>query len=463
MTPSFDLTDFRVQVPHIDQYFGVWAMHEPAFNGLVGHARQLNVQLHLQQQQQPEAQAQVQARASQEIRVQRGGIALVELSGSLQKQASSFSGGTSTVAVRRQLRAAMNDEAVAGILLHIDSPGGTVAGTDDLARDVAAAARQMPVYAYIEDLGASAAYYVASQATKVFANAAGLVGSIGVFTVVHDLSQLAENQGIKVHVVKFGSFKGTGVPGTTVTDEQLAEMQKLVNGYGEDFVATIAAGRNLPRAVAESLADGRLHKGQAAVDLKLIDAVQSIDETLSQLIEATQKPPSQKSQSQKPSRGSRATDATRRPTMSQDLTSAVATELVSSQASLAQLKKALPHATSDFLVAQIEAEASVEEAVKAYSDVLAKENAALKAELAEKTAADKAAAEKEKPKAGSPVLKDVAGHAEGASSGDSAGEFQAKVDALVERGIPRFKAVTTVARKYPELREAMVAEANPQS
>lgn len=444
MNPAFDLHDFPA--PYADQYFGVWCMYEPAFNGLVGQARQLNVQLHLEKQQQPQAQAAIAARGSGEVRIQRGGIAMIELSGSLQKHASSFSGGSSTVAARRQIRAAMNDEAVAGILLHIDSPGGTVAGTDDLGRDVAEAAKQKPVYAYIEDLGASAAYWIASQASKVFANSAGLVGSIGVFTVVHDLSQLAEKEGVQVHVVKFGGFKGSGVPGTKVSEEQLAEMQKLVNGYGEDFVAAVAAGRNLPRVTAEQLADGRVHKAADALSLKLIDGVQSIDATLSQLIEATQKP----------SRGSRAKDATRRPTMSQD-SDPVATEVLTTNATLAQLKKAIPEAASDFLVSQLEAEATVEEAVRAHSQVLAAENAQLKADL-EKAQADAAATPK--PKAGNPGLKDVTADSDGSSALDAREAFEAKIDEYTATGLTRPQAVTKVAKKHPELRQALVDQAN---
>ncbi|REJ65838.1 MAG: signal peptide peptidase SppA [Planctomycetota bacterium] len=433
-------------IPHADQYFGVWAMYEPAFNGLVGQARQLNLQVHLSQQQTPAAQAEIQARANTQIQTTRGGaIALLEMHGPLQKHASSFSAGTSTVALRRQIRAAMADDSVAGILLHVDSPGGTVAGTDDLAQDVAAAAQKKPVYAYIEDLGASAAYYVASQATKVFANSAGLVGSIGVFSVVHDLSQMAEKEGIQVHVVKFGSFKGSGAPGTAVSEEQLAEMQKLVNSFGEDFVAAIQTGRKLPRATVEQLADGRVHKAAAAVDLKLIDAVQSLDATLTALIEATQQP----------SRGSRAADATRRPVMSQETETTIqanAAELKSSLPTIAQLRKAIPSASSDFLVAQLEAEATIEEAIKAHSDQLAKENEELKAQLA--------AASEPKPakQLGNDTLADL--DDDGDTYADAGNEFRAKVDALVDRGVPRFKAVSTVARKHPELREAMVAEAN---
>src|SRR5581483_9650939 len=108
--------------------------------------------------------------------------------GMLMKGQSSM-GGTSTVMARRDIRQAVADQDVAGILLAIDSPGGTVAGTDDLAAEVRQARTSKPVWAAIDDLGASAAYWVASQTQRVTVNSpTALVGSIGTLQVIRDLS-----------------------------------------------------------------------------------------------------------------------------------------------------------------------------------------------------------------------------------------------------------------------------------
>jgi len=117
------------------------------------------------------------------------GIAVIPLAGPLMKIDSKF-GSTNTVRVRRALRAALADPDVRGILLHIDdSPGGTMAGTADLAAAVAAANLEKPVWAQIDDMGASAAYWVAAQARRIVANATAELGSIGVVAVLEDSSK----------------------------------------------------------------------------------------------------------------------------------------------------------------------------------------------------------------------------------------------------------------------------------
>ncbi len=140
------------------------------------------------------------------------GVAVIPMSGPLFKGGSKFS-SASTVDVRRAVRQARDDPEVRGILLHIDSPGGHVAGIQELADEVRATDKVKPVHAHLDDLGASAAYWVASQARHVTANATAQVGSIGVVAIVEDSSGAAELQGVKVHVVATGERKGDFVPG----------------------------------------------------------------------------------------------------------------------------------------------------------------------------------------------------------------------------------------------------------
>lgn len=207
------------------------------------------------------------------------GIAYVRLSGHLMKFDSKF-GGTSTIRARRAIRMAAADEDAKAILLAIDSPGGTVAGTEELARDVVAAKDQKPVFAHIDDLGASAALWVASQADHLSANKTALVGSIGTVAVIEDSSKAAEKEGIEVHVISTGPFKGAGIPGTKVTDEHLAEMQELVDDLNEHFMQAVSTGRNLPMDAVRAMADGRVHIAQKAKAMGLINAVRPFDATI---------------------------------------------------------------------------------------------------------------------------------------------------------------------------------------
>jgi len=215
----------------------------------------------------------------QPYEVDASGIAQIGIYGQMTKGESSF-GGTSTVRTRRLIREAARDDSVKAILLHIDSPGGTVAGTAELAADVAGADARKPVHAYIEDLGASAAYWVASQARRVTANATAQVGSIGTVAMLYDTSGRAEKDGIVAHVISTGPYKGAFAPGAKITEEQLDYAREMVEGMNEHLLDGIKHGRGMPIAQVRELADGRMHIAGRAQGLGLIDGVESLDETV---------------------------------------------------------------------------------------------------------------------------------------------------------------------------------------
>jgi ClpP class serine protease len=103
--------------------------------------------------------------------------------------------------------------------LDIDSPGGTVAGTPELAAAVSALDQKKPVYAFSSGLMASAAYWIASQARAIYATPSAQVGSIGVVQAVVDRSAAINAAGIKVEVFSVGKYKAMGAPGTPLTDD----------------------------------------------------------------------------------------------------------------------------------------------------------------------------------------------------------------------------------------------------
>ena len=215
-----------------------------------------------------------------------GGTAILSMAGPLTKKATSAQslfGGTSTIETQRALREAVKDPEVKRIALHIDSPGGQVSGTADLADAVAKANKSKPVMAYISDMGASAAYWIASQASAIYANTTAMVGSIGVFTVINDMSQAAAEQGVKVHVVRAGKFKGSATPGTEVTESQLAEFQREIDAIAKVFIGAVAKGRGISQDAAASLADGRVHIGASAKKMGLIDGVMGFEDAVKAL------------------------------------------------------------------------------------------------------------------------------------------------------------------------------------
>lgn len=207
-------------------------------------------------------------------------VAILSLVGPMTKAQVSFGSGCSTVQLRRDLRAANADPDVKAIILRIDSPGGSVAGTAELADEVAAINKVKPVYAYIEDCGCSAAYWVASQAKKIFANRTAIVGSIGTLLVLEDWSKAFEQAGVEVLVFSTGEFKGSGTFGTEITLAQREKFQKMVDGLQEHFLSAVSTGRRISKTKAKALADGNTHVGMEALDLGLVDEIASFDQVL---------------------------------------------------------------------------------------------------------------------------------------------------------------------------------------
>lgn len=257
------------------QHFAPWMVEERWFRAAVEAAKNGSLR--------PRAmEDDTEGRASAQAYAVHSGVAVIPMAGPIMKAKSKY-GGCSSIDVRRAIRKAVLDEQVDAILLHIDSPGGTVAGTADLAADVKAADARKPVYAHIDDLGASAAYWVASQARRITANPTGEVGSIGTMLVLADTSGAYAADGIKVHLVSTGKFKGAGADGIPVTDDHLAMFQAEVDDLNEHFIAGVVAGRNgkMTPAQVRAVADGRVHIAAKAKTLGLIDEVAPLEVAMS--------------------------------------------------------------------------------------------------------------------------------------------------------------------------------------
>jgi len=200
------------------------------------------------------------------------GTVIIPLQGHLMKGDSKF-GGTSTLQARRDIRQAASDPMVSGIMLFVDSPGGAAAGTFELSEDIRKASDKKPVSAHIEDIGASAAFFAASQADMITANRMASVGSIGTVGVLVDSSEAAKQEGLKVHVISTGEFKGAGAPGTEVTDSQLAVFQEEVDDLNDEFLKAVGRGRMLSEAQLDRVSTGRTWIASKARGLGLIDDV----------------------------------------------------------------------------------------------------------------------------------------------------------------------------------------------
>ncbi len=213
-----------------------------------------------------------------------GSVAVIPVAGVLAKDQDIFqrlglSDRPTLVDVEAAIKRAAADDDVAGIVLHIDSPGGTMAGTPGVAEAVFAARQAKPVIAWVPDLAASAAQLIASQAQRIVIGPAATMGSIGVYTVVHDMTKLAEKEGIAVEVFRSdGSYmKGAGEPGTALTDDQRAEIQRHINGMNDRFVQYMMRGRGMSRDQVKALNTGQTWIGSEAIAHDLADEVGTIE------------------------------------------------------------------------------------------------------------------------------------------------------------------------------------------
>lgn len=215
-----------------------------------------------------------------EIMQRVGSVAVIDVRGPMMKSPPGFMQAASTREIRAKLREAAGDDSVSGVMLRIESPGGTVSGTPELAADVAAVRQVKPVHAYIEDLGASAAYWVASQAERITATSTAIIGSIGVVMIVPDLSKAFEDLGVKFHRVASSPLKGAGHFGTKIEDAHLERWQAEVDEVNRQFVEGVAAGRGEKIGDLASVADGGTFVAPQALEAGLIDEIQSFEQAL---------------------------------------------------------------------------------------------------------------------------------------------------------------------------------------
>jgi signal peptide peptidase SppA len=184
------------------------------------------------------------------------GVGIVSIVGVLMKRPDFFSrlllGGTDMEDIEAALIAARDRADVQAVFLDVDSPGGTVNGTPELAALVADVSKAKYTYAFTDGQMCSAAYWIASQADAIFATPSARVGSIGVLLPVLDESEAFKQAGLKVELFAAGKFKSIGVEGTTLTDEQRTWIQAQVDEtYGDFKAAVLARGRRITPDVME--------------------------------------------------------------------------------------------------------------------------------------------------------------------------------------------------------------------
>jgi len=206
-----------------------------------------------------------------------GKIAVIPVKGSIEAEKSSFVTELSSSEIAEKVQQAAEDQSISAILLDIDSPGGNIVATKQIVAAVQEAKKSKKVVAWIGDLGASGAYYVAAAGDYIIADADSLTGSIGVVSIVANIEELLKKYGVKVRVLKEGENKAMGSMFEEMDAEQLEIMQEILSSAFKHFKADIIKfrGERLNRADFERLSDGRILSGEQALDAGLIDELGS--------------------------------------------------------------------------------------------------------------------------------------------------------------------------------------------
>jgi protease-4 len=171
-----------------------------------------------------------------------------------------------------QLQTFADDDSIRAIVLHVNSPGGGAAASQEIYEEVRSIRKSKPIVTSIESVGASGAYYIAAGTQKIYANEASVVGSIGVIMEWTNYGDLMHWAKLKPNVITSGPLKDAGDPSREMTPAERAYFQSLVDNMFAQFVRDVAQGRGLPESTIKPLATGQVWTGQQALGLHLIDA-----------------------------------------------------------------------------------------------------------------------------------------------------------------------------------------------
>jgi len=212
------------------------------------------------------------------------GVGIVPVSGPLTKRRSFFSylfGGSGYNILSDIFNAALADHSVRAILLDIDSPGGTISGTEAFGDMVYEARKVKPVVAFANGCMLSAAYWVGSGARKIITERSADMGSIGVATTHYDWSKNDAQYGLKRTILFAGKYKALGSDTGPLSDTARKEIQSRLDTSYNLFVDTVARNRKQKAAyVREYMAEGKIFIGQQAVDVGLADKTGSMETAL---------------------------------------------------------------------------------------------------------------------------------------------------------------------------------------
>jgi protease IV len=179
-----------------------------------------------------------------------------------------------------QLHELRKDGTIKAIVLRIDSPGGSVAPSQEIYRAVLRTKKDKKVVCSMGTVAASGGFYVASACDKVYASPGTITGSIGVISEFPHVQNLLSLARIEVDTIKSGPMKDSGSPLRAMTENERKFFQRFVDGVYEQFLDDVSSARKIPKETLRPLADGRIFTGKEALEHHLIDELGNLEDAL---------------------------------------------------------------------------------------------------------------------------------------------------------------------------------------
>ncbi|MGI0483644.1 signal peptide peptidase SppA [Geminocystis sp. CENA526] len=214
-------------------------------------------------------------------------IAILYVEGSIVDGQGRISevGSTRFVGEIRKIR---QDKDIKGVVVRINSPGGSAVASELILRELQLTAQEKPVVISMGDVAASGGYWIATAGEKIFASNKTITGSIGVFGLLFNLENIANKNGINNDVVKTNKFADLNNSFKPKTEVELAIIQDSVDNIYELFLERVAQARNLPISKVADIAQGRVWSGKSALKVGLIDDIGGLDSSIEYLKEKLQ-------------------------------------------------------------------------------------------------------------------------------------------------------------------------------
>jgi protease-4 len=208
-------------------------------------------------------------------------IAIVYAEGAIVDGSGTDAGVVWGAKVARDLREIRRDASVKAVVLRVNSPGGSVSASEAIQRELALIRKDKPVVVSMGSLAASGGYWIATASDRIFAEPTTITGSIGVFSILFNVKDLATDKlGIGFETVKTGRFADAATITRPKTTEELEVIQKSVDWIYAQFLEKVAQSRGLERKAVEELAEGRVWSGSEAARLGLVDELGGLDDAM---------------------------------------------------------------------------------------------------------------------------------------------------------------------------------------